>query len=360
MTSDPRGAVLEVTDFLATRLDPIIARVLEPQLGGLEWTAILAELDRIKGRRSLVYGRNDLQSQLRVLTERLGSLGYPFDDDNRTVSSVAGDLRTVRRNLAHTNPFTRLEAWRAADQCVRLLEALHDEQGLLKATDLRHKAFMAYAEESGLGPAPAQAEDGPDQQEVPGTGPRPSSPGDVNGKGPDVRSVMDGRNEVLYERWPGRLAGEVEVLDTIGRVRSKSLVRTFAEEIVEFEWPIGIERLAKVVGQGFGLKRVTRDRVKKIIRQIHNSNVTVDEHGYVWPVDVDPEEWDGFRVPGGTDTRSFEEISPREIANAIKFTQAEHSELADTELELAVLELFGRSKRTKGVMRQLDLAWELV
>lgn len=357
MTSDPRGAVLEATDHLASRLDPIIARVLAPHLGDLEWTAILSELDRMKGRRSLIYGRNDLQSQLRVLTERLGGLGYPFDDDNRTVSSVAGDLRTVRRNLAHTNPFTRLEAWRAADQCVRLLEALHDEQGLLKATDLRHKAFVAYAEESGLGPAPAQAEDGPDQPQQPGAGSRSR---DTEGEGSDARSVIEGRNEVLYEPWPGRLAGEVEVLDTISRVRSKSLVRALAEEIVEFEWPIGIERLAKVVGQGFGLKRVTRERVKKIIRQIHNCNVTVDAHGFVWPVDVDPEEWDGFRVPGDTGSRAFEEISPREIANAIKFAQAEHSGLTDMELELAVLELFGRSKRTKGVMRQLGLAWELV
>src|SRR5699024_7430819 len=108
MTAEPRQIVLSATDHLASRLDGIIARVIAPHVNGLAWTAVLVELDKLKGKRPSSIAANDLQAQLRMLTERLGGLGYPFDDESRTVSTVASHLRSVRRNLAHTNPFSTL------------------------------------------------------------------------------------------------------------------------------------------------------------------------------------------------------------------------------------------------------------
>lgn len=352
----PRQSVLAATDHLASRLDGIVAEVLRPYLNGLEWTSVLVELDKLKGRRPSTIAANDLQSQLRVLTERLGELGFPFDDEQRTVSTVASDLRTVRRNLAHTNPFTALEAWRAADQCVRLLEALGDTDGIIRATEIRHEAFGEYAAESGLGPAPAH----PEAETSGGVTRRSAGTRSGEGRHSVEDAVRGDRGAVQFEEWPGRQAGDVTVLDTIARKESKLKVQALAEEIVDMEWPVAISRLAKLVGRGFGLRKVVSARQKKIERQIRNADLYVDQHDFVWPSQIDADEWTSYRIDNAARIRNFEEISPREIANALSHVRAHGPSLDDDAQEQEVLRLFGREKKTQGVRRQLDLAWELL
>lgn len=359
MAITSRQTVLAATDHLAARLDGIIAGVLAPHLNGLEWTSILVELDKLKGKRPSIVTANDLQSQLRVLTERLGGLGFPFDDETRTVSTVASDLRAVRRNLAHTNPFTTLEAWRAADHCVRLLEALGDTDGIIPATEIRHEAFLEYAKESGLGPAPALPELGRAAEVAGGTEHAGSGTPEENRRSVE-KAVRGDHGEVVYEGWPGHQAGDVTVLDTIARKESKLKVQALAEEIVDVEWPIALGRLAKLVGRGFGLRKVVSGRQKKIERQILNTDLFVDEHEFVWPATADAEEWTGYRVDRKNQPRDFNEISPREIANALRQVRSENPSLDDDAHELAVLNVFGRERKTQGVRRQLDLAWELL
>lgn len=365
MKTAPRQTVLSATDHLAARLDGIIGEVLAPHLNGLEWTSILVELDKLKGKSPSPITANDLQSQLRVMTERLGGLGFPFDDGARTVSTLASDLRTVRRNLAHTNPFTRLEAWRAADHCVRLLEAFGDSDGIIRATEIRHDAFLAYAEESGLGPGPALPESKPSPRSA--TGVAGVIESDDEGVGTvEVRqravedAVRGDQGGLVYEPWPGDQVGDVAVLDTIARNESKLKVRALAEEIVDFEWPIGLDRLAGEVARGFGLKKVVKERKKRIERQILNAGVFVDEHGFVWPTKSDALTWTAYRVDKGARPRNFEEISPREIANALRRVRDDCRTLDDDAQELAVLRAFQREKKTRGVRHQLDLAWELL
>ena len=359
MTAEPRQIVLSATDHLASRLDGIIARVIAPHVNGLAWTTVLVELDKLKGKRPSIIATNDLQAQLRMLTERLGGLGYPFDDESRTVSTVASDLRSVRRNLAHTNPFSTLEAWRAADLCVRLLEALGDVDGIIRATEIRHEAFLAYARESGLGPAPALPEGG-SASELPkvAVGARGHQ---AVGKVSSVEEVVRGiEGEAVYEEWAGDQVGDVAVLDTIARKESKAKVQALAEEIVDVEWPIALGRLARLVGRGFGLGKVVAGRQKKIERQVRNADLFVDGHDFVWPTASDAEEWKAFRVDIATRPRRFEEISPREIANALARVRADDPSLDDDAQESAALRLFGRERKTQGVRHQLDLAWELL
>ncbi|GAA1484031.1 Swt1 family HEPN domain-containing protein [Brachybacterium fresconis] len=359
MTTTPRQTVLSATDHLAARLDGIIAAVLAPHLNGLEWTSVLVELDKLKGRRPSVTTANDLQSQLRMLTERLGGLGFPFDDESRTVSTVASDLRAVRRNLAHTNPFTTLEAWRAADHCVRLLEALGDADGLIPATEIRHHAFLEYAKESGLGPAPALPEG--DKAAETSHGPVGVGSATAEQSRRSMEEVVRGdRSELVYEEWVGHQAGDVTVLDTIARNESKLKVRALAEEIVDLEWPIALARLAKLVGRGFGLGKVVSGRQRKIEHQIRNANLFIDEHGFVWSTVADAEDWTEYRVDNGDRPRDFKEISPREVANALARVREEDPSLDDDDQELAVLRAFGRERKTQGVRHQLDLAWELL
>lgn len=359
MTAEPRQIVLSATDHLASRLEGVIARVVAPQVNGLAWTAVLIELDKLKGKRPSIISANDLQAQLRMLTERLGGLGYPFDDESRTVSTVASDLRSVRRNLAHTNPFSTLEAWRAADLCVRLLEALGDADGIIRATEIRHEAFLGYARESGLGPAPALPEDGP-AAELPKAAAGPRNQKAVGKKISVEEAVRGTEGEVVYEEWAGHQVGDVAVLDTIARKESKAKVQALAEEIVDVEWPIALDRLTRLVGKGFGLGKVVVGRQKKIERQVRNADLFVDGHDFVWPTPADADEWKAFRVDNATRLRKFEEISPREIANALLRVRSDAPKLDDDAQEVAALKFFGRQKKTQGVRHQLDLAWELL
>lgn len=116
MTYNPRHALDDCFVHLAKRLDPIIATSLAPHLAGLPWTTILSELDKMKGFNAKHYAATDPQSQLRVLTERLGALGYPFSDKHRIVSTLAQELRIMRNRWAHPEVhISTLDAWRTCD-----------------------------------------------------------------------------------------------------------------------------------------------------------------------------------------------------------------------------------------------------
>src|SRR5699024_12428515 len=95
MTAEPRQIVLSATDHLASRLDGIIARVIAPHVNGLAGSAVLVELDRLKGKRPSIIAAHEPQGQLRMPTERPGGLGYQCDDASRTVSTGRGALRPL-------------------------------------------------------------------------------------------------------------------------------------------------------------------------------------------------------------------------------------------------------------------------
>ena len=113
---DARHSVDRGLLHLATRLDPIIGDRLRSELDGLPWTSVLVELDRMRGKTAKNYASTDLQSQLRMITERLGNLGFPFDDHSRQVSTLGNELRIVRNKWAHQDEFTLLDAWRTQYQ----------------------------------------------------------------------------------------------------------------------------------------------------------------------------------------------------------------------------------------------------
>jgi hypothetical protein len=124
----------------AGALGPFVARRLAevaPEIS--DWTQILAQKDRQAGRRVDRYNPRDLSLQLRVLTERLGTLGFPFTDlIDRQASNCASELRDVRNKWAHSEDFTAAQTFRALDSTEILLRAISassdaDAIGQLKA-----------------------------------------------------------------------------------------------------------------------------------------------------------------------------------------------------------------------------------
>jgi hypothetical protein len=130
-----RGRLMELNnrDYVARALElavqglkPFVVEVLKPLLPeGLNWTDLLEERDRSNGIRGKVYSPNDLQALLRVITERMGNMGYPFSERlSRDGQRLASELRDTRNDWAHHAEFSHSDTYRAVDTTERLLRGI--------------------------------------------------------------------------------------------------------------------------------------------------------------------------------------------------------------------------------------------
>ncbi len=369
MTFKPNLSVKEGLDHLAKRLDPIIAARLAPHLGGHPWTVVLDILDQKKGfAGSYQHWTYDLQAQLRMLTERLGDFGYPFDDKERTVSTLGNELRIVRKQMAHMHDFSVEEAFRANDFCVRILEHFEDIAGLDEAKGIRHVALVVLAAEEGVAEQVAAASVA---TTPPATAAHPltetPSAADEEKEAelvvpdPDVlvrEPTVIGDKRLEFEPWTVVQVGSVDVLDDLPKKAAKEKVRAVAVEIATYEGPIHLDRLVQMTAQSFGLQRVRSGREKKLVYQIRQAGLFVDSDKFVWPREIDPASWSEFRPNDSNADRLFIHISPVEIANAARFIKARRPGISAEELDVAVLQTFGRKRRTKQLAAHLAKAKE--
>ncbi|MEV0946540.1 Swt1 family HEPN domain-containing protein [Rhodococcus sp. NPDC049939] len=368
MTFKPNLSVKECLDHLADRLDPIIASRLAKDLGDHPWTVVLEILDQKKGfSKGYKYWTHDLQAQLRMITERLGDFGYPFDDRQRTVSTLGNELRIARKQMAHMHSFSVEEAFRANDFCVRLLEHFEDGDGLEEAKRIRHEALVALAAEEGVTEQVAAATtvvqpavrietvDAPPEKAVGATEEEP----EVVTPDPSVlvrEPSVIGDKRLEFEPWTVVQIGGVEILDDLPKKAAKEKVRAAAVEIATYEGPIHLDRLVQMTAQSFGLQRVRASREKKLAYQIQQAGLLVDADKFVWPGEIDPGVWSEFRPNDSTADRPFVHISPVEIANSAQFIQAKWPGISAEELAVAVLRTFGRQRRTRPVANHLAKA----
>lgn len=90
--------------ILSPALDAHIEKTMQEIIGhDVPWTYVLTELDSLRGRNPRQLSRRDPAVQLRMITERLGDLGYPFDRENRNrlFSTYGQMLRLARNQLSH-------------------------------------------------------------------------------------------------------------------------------------------------------------------------------------------------------------------------------------------------------------------
>lgn len=369
MTFNPRSSVQDGLDLLAGRLNIIITAQLSASLQGLEWTIILRELDNAKGYANKQYSPMDLQAQLRMLTERLGGLGYPFDDpQTRIVSTLGGELRIMRNRWAHGHELNELDAWRTHDFVVRLLEHFNDGEGLVLAKKLRLTALEEVARESGVTTPPAsadvvvpveetaendpvdeRAEPVPTDEEVT---PDPSML--IRRNAAETPRIGAERSE--FEAWTVVLVGDTSVLDDLPKKAAKEQVRAVAVEIAEFEGPIHIDRLAELTAASFGMNKLHAKRRGQLARQIAASGLRVDSDKFVWPASIDADTWSEFRPNGSDVDRPFTRISPVEIRNAARFIGEGNPAITRADLEAMTLQTFGRKRRTAQFVKHLARA----
>lgn len=117
----------EALTLMAEALEPFIAKTIAARLdtSEVQWVAIIQKLDQDRGRGFGAYSVNDPSLQLRALTERLGPLGFPFDNVlPRVGKAYASELRQVRNLWAHNEPFTPQSAFRAVDTALQLVDLI--------------------------------------------------------------------------------------------------------------------------------------------------------------------------------------------------------------------------------------------
>lgn len=357
MAFNPRLSVSAGLDHLADRLGPIITSRVSKELGGLPWTSVLEQLDDIAGRPAKHYSPNDLQSQLKMFTKRLGGLGFPFDDNRQTVSTLGRELTIVRNARAHGDSFTALDAWRAQDYCVRLLEHFGDAAGLARANEMRQQALAAYIAEEGIAPIPVNPEPLPESSPAEKKlGEQVTPDATVYKRPTGPPSTVIGGDRLDFEPWQPVPVGEVAVLDDLPKKAAKEKVRAVAAEIVEAEGPIHFDRLASFIGAAFGVQRLRAARSKKIIYQVGASGIHIDADKFAWPDGLDPERWAEFRPNASDADRPFLHVSPVEIANTMRFLRDQMPSLTDDELDVATLRTFGRKRRTVQMTAHLATA----
>jgi hypothetical protein len=161
-----------------------------------------------------------------------------------------------------------------------------------------------------------------------------------------------------FSPWEGHRLGDVSVLDALPSRWAAQVVTEAIHKIVAAEGPIHHDRLSRLVGTSFGLAKVVGRRRNAILHHMPSSLVVDNVESVVWPADVDPATWDGFRTtPDGVD-RPLDHVPVREIVNAMVVVCRQAVGMEREELHRAALSVFGFRRLTTGFARRLDTAIE--
>ncbi|MGQ1838217.1 DUF3320 domain-containing protein [Kocuria turfanensis] len=369
MSMTPDLYVHQSLMILGQGLEPHIRAVLKAHLGNLEWTEVLRVLDEERGKYGYTYAPQDVALQLRMVTERLGNLGFPFSatDKHRTLGTFGGVLRLVRNQVAHHAELSVLDALRAVDTVRIVLDFIGDESGVSRIMELRHQVIDDLVKDHGpedpdgpqevllppqLAEAAVDAEDPvPDPAQV-------AEDEEVDVRGGVRESVSDRprvARSVMWEAWEVEVVGEPEMLENLKKVAHRESVRGAVEVVVDAEGPLHRDRLVSLVCQAHGAKRATAAKRKKVEHQIGNAEVHVDTDGFVWPQGLDVDRWLLARRSTPSQRR-IDEVSPVELANALETIMARRNSLTRDEAKQAVLGFFGRTKTSKSANAQLERA----
>jgi hypothetical protein len=160
--------------------------------------------------------------------------------------------------------------------------------------------------------------------------------------------------------WTPRHLGARDVLDALPSSRTAArAVAAALDEVVAAEGPIHLDRLARLVANGFGLSRVAESRKEAILRHLPRGLRRDGFEPVVWPATRLPEEWTGYRRSPEGLGRPLEEIPLREIVNAMAGVARAAAGAERGDLHREVLAAFGWKRRTAGVTERLDLALDL-
>lgn len=130
------------------------------------------------------------------------------------------------------------------------------------------------------------------------------------------------------------------------QAHASSAIRSRLVEVVRLEGPISLSLAARRVAAAWGFERVRAPAQERIWRLIPKNEVRLEvgEAGaFLWPRELAPAEYRGFRVPGasGDSVRGAEDLPVEEIANAALHLLESHMSAPMDELVRETARLFG-------------------
>lgn len=97
----------------------------------------------------------------------------------------------------------------------------------------------------------------------------------------------------VFVPWRVRHLGNIDVLDALPARSAALAVSAALSAVVDMEGPIHTDRLAQLVANGFGLRRVAETRKTAILRHLPRALRRDSAESVIWPAARVPEEWEG-------------------------------------------------------------------
>ncbi|MFC9474334.1 hypothetical protein ACFTS5_19305 [Nocardia sp. NPDC056952] len=149
---------------------------------------------------------------------------------------------------------------------------------------------------------------------------------------------------IPYASAPTGVLGSPADLDRDSSATIPIRVRDAVRETIAIEGPIERSHLVARVAQRFGVHKPSEKQQICVLGEVPESLMRATSSGvFVWPSDLDPSTWRGFRFTPPTVSRAIDTISAEEIVNAITHV-AQRNKHSFDEMVWATLTQFGHER----------------
>lgn len=159
-----------------------------------------------------------------------------------------------------------------------------------------------------------------------------------------------------YRKLACPILGTPERFDAPGERRA---IGTRLEEVVRAEGPVHVHEAVRRVAECWGVSRVTARIRRRVLESVGPRSPMVERDDFLWPRELDPSTWQGFRVAEGGEARSADHVPLEEIANVAAWIVGRSVVIDREELAREVAKVFGITRlgnRVAGRMQEgIDL-----
>ncbi|MFE1595950.1 hypothetical protein [Nocardia sp. NPDC058705] len=149
---------------------------------------------------------------------------------------------------------------------------------------------------------------------------------------------------IPYASAPTGVLGSPADLDRDSSATIPVRIRGAVRETIAIEGPIERSLLVARVAQRFGVHKPSEKQQICVLGEVPESLMRATSSGvFVWPSDLDPATWRGFRFTPPTVSRAIDTISAEEIVNAITHVAQRNRPTFD-EIIWATLTQFGHER----------------
>ncbi|MDN4479706.1 DUF4011 domain-containing protein [Demequina muriae] len=161
-----------------------------------------------------------------------------------------------------------------------------------------------------------------------------------------------------WRAWAAPQVGTADELDYLADADTRQKAQHIAKRVVDHEGPAHPDRVAKLVANSFGLKRVASRRLAAI-RSVVRPTFQIGPDGFYFPRDTDPLTHSEWRRSDPQDGRVPDEVSLVELGNAMVSVARIGLGAGREDLLRGTASCFGVARLTEGTRERLAAALAL-